>query len=311
MTEFKHEGLYFGAVAVERIQNNIRRVPYKTAMETLESLTPTDPIAAAVAAGFRYQFLADENSASQAAALLIEHGIGFQLPSDTPYAEACAVTVALGHAFEMIRNTLPEDARRGWLRLYTERLEELRAVSDDLPLLDRIWRTTAKIIGAIILERSDIFILGTDDFRKIIDHDIHPEGYFPAIVENSEGGALVRQVLGAKGLVLAAEAATYQGIKLWDHEMRGISAKTAAIYAAAYYEYRDQWLWDEAPNEESNNAFYQENAAFLEILNRQLRPSVLKNTLAKLRPAFDPYGGGLTTLSHANPASRGLFGLGG
>ncbi len=311
MTEFTHEGLYFDAVALERVRQNPRRAPFKVTLAILADLHPKDPIAATVAAAFRYRFLDDTKSAAQATSHLIEHGVGFRLPANIAYAEACAVTVAVGHAFEMIRDTIPADARRGWLRLYNERLEELRAVDEDRALLDRIWRTTAKIVGAIVLERSEVFVLGTDDFRRIVDNDIHPEGYFPSIVEKSKGGALVKQVLAAKGLVLAAEAATHQGTNLWDHEMRGISAKTAAIYAAAYYEYRDQWPWDEPPDEEHNNKFYQENAAFLEILNRQLRPVVLKTTLAQLRPQFDPLGGGLTTLSHADPASRGLFVLGG
>ena len=91
----------------------------------------------------------------------------------------------------------------------------------------------------------------------------------------------------------------------------GPAGWTAAIYAAAYYEYRDQWTWDIPPDAEENEAYYQENAAYLEILNRQLRPAVLKATLSKLRPMFDPFGGGLTTLSHAETSSRGLFGVGG
>ncbi len=311
MTEFKHKGLFFDAVAVARVRNNAHRAPYKAALAHLADHQPTDPIAATILHGFRYQFTADTSSANQTASALIERNIGLQLPANITYAEACAVTIAIGHAFEMVRDHIPEDARRGWLRLYNERLEDIRTADNTFGLLDQIWRTATKIIGAIVVERGDLFVLGTDDFRRIVDNDIHPEGYFPAIVEKSEGGALLRQVMAAKGLVLAAEAANHQGVNLWDHEMRGISAKTAAIYAAAYYEYRDQWTWDTPPAADENEAFYQENAAFLEILNRQLRPAVLKATLSKLRPTFDPLGGGLTTLSHAEPTTRGLFGFSG
>lgn len=311
MTDFKHEGLYFSMTAVEQVRGNPRRAPYKAALEALAALHPPDPVAAAVAAGFRYRFLGDEASATQAAALLLEHSAGLHLPNTLTYAEACAVTVALGHAFELVREQIPVDARRGWLHLYNTQVEALRAEPNAGSLLDRIWRTTVEVVGAIVLERGEVFVLAADDFRHIIDNDIHPEGYFPAIVEKRAGGALVQQVLAAKGLVLAAEAAAQQGVNLWGHEMRGISAKTAAIYAAAYYEYREQWPWDDLPDAESNDAFYQQNGAFLEMLNRQLRPGVLKATLDKLRPMFDPFGGGLTTLSHADPAPRGLFGLGG
>jgi len=142
-----------------------------------------------------------------------------------------------------------------------------------------------------------------------VNEHIHPEGYIPAVVERGEGGALYRQVICAKALVLGAEAARHQSTDLWNHEMRGISTKTAAIYAAAYYEYFDQWNWDAAPTEDEAEALYTEHGGFLEMLNQQLPPEILRSTLGRLRPLVDPLGGGFTTLSHGKPARRGLFGF--
>ncbi|MEL6152087.1 MAG: alginate lyase family protein, partial [Chloroflexota bacterium] len=193
--------------------------------------------------------------------------------------------------------------------LYNEQLETLRAVDSDLSLLEEIWRTAMKLAGGVVLERSDVFVLGVEDFRHIVRTHIHPEGYLPLIVENQPGNALEMQVFAAKGLVLGAEAATHAGSDLWSYESRGISAKTAAIYAAAYYEYPDTWKWDEPPTPEVTEALYQQNAGFFEMLNRKLDPVVLDATMDKLRPVFDPYGGGLTTLSHGVPKRRGLFGF--
>jgi hypothetical protein len=223
--------------------------------------------------------------------------------------EACATTIAAGQAFELVRDTLPEDAQRGWLKIYNENVTRLRDESLTLSLLDEIWRTAMKIASSVVLERDDVFVLGTEDFKLIVASHIHPEGYLPKLVENSNGGALERQLFAAKGLALAAEAATHAGTNLWTFESRGISAKTAAIYAAAYYEYRDTWKWDEPPTIEANEMLYQHNAGFFEMLNRQLEPYVLRGTMDKLRPIFDPYGGGMTTLSHGIPKRGGILGL--
>lgn len=297
----EHYGLYFTRAAVQRVRH--RKAPFKDALAALDVAQPTEPLAAAVTEGFRYRFLADEDAAARAVHTLTEQ---VTLPTGGDYVHVCARGMAAGHAFEMVREKLPDEARRAWLGRYRAHVETLR--QPDLPLLERIWHTAAEIVGAVVLDDDDGMQAGSAGFRRIIDEHIHPEGYLPELVERSEGGALVRQVRAAQGLSLAAEAASHAGVDLWGYEVRGISVKTAAIYAAAYYDYRDTWQWDTPPSDAENEAFYRQHAAFLEMLNRQLRPGVLRETLEALRPLNNPYGGGLTTLSHGE-ARRGLFGL--
>lgn len=302
----EHFGLYFTPAAVERVTQNRRKPPYKDALAALDAPPPDDPLAAAVTHGFRRRFLGDAPAAARAAALLTEQDAGLVLPDEMAYRDACAVTMAAGHAFEMVRDTLPDDVRAAWLGRYAAQVGTLRA-TDAPRLLDDIWRAALEIVGGVVLERADLLDAGAAGFRAVIDGDIHPEGYLPRLVEKSKGGALVRQVHAAQGLALAAEAASHAGVDLWGYEARGISAKTAAIYAAAYYEYRETWHWDAPPDDAENEQFYRHHAGFFEMLNSHLRPVVLRDTLAKLRPLADPYGGGFTTLSHGQP-KRGLFG---
>lgn len=311
MTQIPHFAIYFSAQDLENIKQNSRREPFKSALATLKTMTPDDPIAQAVAGGFRWRLLDDADSAAKTRQLLIEQGAGFNIPDEMPYAEQCAVLMAVGHAFEMVRDDerMADDARMGWLRVYDQQVQaRLQTPFEALPLLDAIWRTALAIVSSVVIERHGDLVVASEDFKRIINEQIHPEGYMPAIVQHSEGGALIRQLLAAKGLVLAAEAGTQAGLNLWGYELRGISARTPAIYAAAYYEYRESWRWDTPPDAAENDALYHDHAAFLEMLNRQLRPEILRNTMTKLRPMFDAYGGGMTTLSHGVAQRRGLFG---
>jgi hypothetical protein len=313
MSEFTHFGLYFGPDAVVRARDNAKHPPYQDAFAALASTSsPPHPIPGAVLAAFQYRFLADTSAAGRAASWLVERSAGIDQPATATYQATCAGLMAAGHAFEMIRETLPTGAQRDWLRSYSEQVTHTQnQAAEDASLDDLIWQTGLKIVAGVVLDRADMFQSGTGTFKRIIEQHIHPEGYLPAIVTHSTDGALFRQVLAAKGLALAAEAAAQQGLPLWGHEVRGISVKTAGIYAAAYYEYRDRWAWDAPPTQAENEQFYQENAAFLEMLNRHLRPEVLRSTLKLIRPLMDPYGGGMTTLTHADLARRSLFNFGG
>lgn len=310
MTPLTHFGIYFTAQHVEDARQHRKRAPFDAAYTWLNTAQSDDPIADAIIDGFRWRFNADEQAAGRGVAF-IERGVGFDA-SGLDYVGQCMHWMALGHAFEMLRDgtTLSDEMRRGWLRVYGQHVDALlgRMPSEALGPLDAIWRAALELVASVVLERGDMRVLGVEDFRRLVAEMVHPEGYIPAIVERGDGAALSEQVLAAKGLVLGAEAATHAGYKLWDYEMRGISARTPAIYAAAYYEYRESWRWDTPPNEADNAALYHQHGAFLELLNRQLRPEVLHATMGKLRPMFDAYGGGLTTLSHGVVRRRGWFG---
>jgi hypothetical protein len=300
-------GLTFSNTAIETAQGHQTEAPFDAAYEQLVSIQPEAPLKASLVDGFRYHFLGDSDALERATQAFILNQTGIGLLDSSGFVDAAAQTFASAQAFQLIRDSVSEEEQTNWVVAYENLLDSI-GKSETVMLLDRIWQMTATLVGGVVLQREDQLIAASDRFREIIAEEIHPEGYFPAVVERSEGGALQRQVMAAKGLVLAAEVASHVGVDLWNYEVRGISAKTAAIYAAAFFEYREQWQWDEAPDKDTHDAFYRANGAFLEFLNRQLRPEVLGTTLEQLRPLYDPYGGGFTTLTHAQPPRRGLFG---
>jgi hypothetical protein len=55
---------------------------------------------------------------------------------------------------------------------------------------------------------------------------------------------------------------------------------------------------------------FREHAGFLEIIAEHYKPPLkaIQMIHDDLRPIFDPFGGGLTTLTHAPAPRRGLFG---
>ena len=287
-----HYGLFFGEDAAQRVADHGSACRLWRRWRTNAAKTTT-PLEQALVAGTRHRFLGDADSGTQAAALVAE---GALLPTARSFVARCEQIVATAQVIEMVRELLPD----GWQADFEKQVNALNAPADDL--LADIWQATAQIAAAVVLEDETLFTMSIDRLQQVIRSEIHPEGYLPALVQDSAGSALERQVRAAQGLTLAAEIAAHAGTgeNLWDYEVRGISVKTAAIYAAAYYEYRDSWQWDDPPLPDDNERFYQQHAAFLEMLNRQLRPVILKDTLEKLRPLMS-VGGGFATLSHGIP----------
>ena len=307
MHNINHHGLYFGPQAVQRAQKHRQRAPFADAFATLQAHQADNALEQAIASGTRYRFLNDDDAARQAVNLLTTDILG-HAAADMSVLDQCTHLLATCQAIELVRDHLA-GANAEWQNAFKQQVKATQelVVSDD-DLLGLIWQATS-VMGASIVTEDEARFEGTvEAFKRVIEQEIHPEGYLPRLVENSQEGALKRQVLAAQALSLMAEMAAQVGTDLWGYEVRGISVKTPAIYAAAYYEYRETWPWDEPPSEQENEAFYQQHAGFLEFLNRQLRPVVLKETLEKLRPLYSPVGG-FTTLSHGIPARRGLFGF--
>ncbi len=303
-----HYGLFFTQLHINTAQSNRKREPFKGAAAALAAMQPTALLDDLIVSGLRYRLDADDAAARHGVERMLRESGALGLPADISYIDACMYTIGVGHAFEMLRDRFPEDVRNKWLAAYDQQAGLLvDAQAGGARLLNTIWRGALLVVAGVVLEREDWFNGGIADFTRVIDNEIHPEGYLPLLVEKSKGGGLERQLLAAKGLALTAEAATHAGHDLWAYEVRGISAKTAAIYAAAYFEYRDKWPWDEPPSPDDNEAMFRANAGVFEMLNRHLRPDVLRDTLVKLRPVMDVTGGGLITLTHG-VARRGLFG---
>jgi hypothetical protein len=300
-------GLTFTDRDLETAQQQRANSPYKAAFSALEALEGATPAAQAVIGGFRVRYLgAPATPAAFDGAMLAA-----AVKDTASYVDQCAALLAYAQAFQLQREGLPPEVRQAWLTAFASQLDAVRQGIGATPsLLDVIWRGVAEAAASVILDQPDLLDSATRDYTRVIGEEIHPEGYMPALVNHSSGGALFRQMMAAKGLVLTAEIASHAGRDLWNVQSRGITARTAAIYAAAYYDYAKSWKWDAPLNPEDTERLYKTHGAFLEILNRQLNPALLKATLDVLRPLFDPYGGGLTTLSHGQVQQRGWFRVG-
>jgi hypothetical protein len=122
-------------------------------------------------------------------------------------------------------------------------------------------------------------------------------------VESGDGLGFYRQIRSVQALVLMAEAAQHAGVNLWDYTVRGVSVMTAVTYVMFYHFRPDKWRWDEGL-EAVIPPFFRKHAGFMEMVNRRdNRPRDIQMLLDDLRPIYDVYGGGLTTLTHGLAAS--------
>ncbi len=307
MTHFQHFGLYFTPDHVERALKNRDHEPFQAAWALL---LDTDSHPAAPASiqlnGLLYRFN-DDLAAGQEAVEALQSGIGLY-DDDAPLElEALAMNVILAQCFELVRDhpAWTAETQTAWLQQYTAQVDAFNHVAN-LPLVERIWLGLVNIAAGVVLEDEIRLEAGATIYRETIDNDIRPEGYLPLAVEGSDGGSLYRQLFSVNALVLMAEVASHIGLDLWGYTSRGISVVTAASYLIYYYYYPDQWRWDSVSQEEVAELF-RTNGAFLEMVNLHARPKDLKLLLDDLRPLYS-LNGGLTTLSHALPNRRGLFG---
>lgn len=305
MPRYAHFGLYFTPAQVESASKHRTHAPYAAAWTALDTLQPSDPIAAAVIQGLRWRFQDDAEAGEEAVRKLL-NGIGLEGGGD--YLTALWSGAALAHTVELVRDHPAFAAHTSpWMNRFAERIDQLNLTPNNAGFVDHIWLGLVNLLAGIVLEDDRRFEQGTAIFQKTIREDVRPEGYLPRAVEGHDGGSLWRQLLASGALVLMAEAAAHVGVDLWNVESRGISVITAASYSLYYYYYPDQWRWDPM-NEELARPLFQEWSGFIEIANRHARLRDVRLMLDELRPFFNPAAGGLTTLSHCEPPRRGLFG---
>lgn len=301
-----HCGLTFTPEHIQAARKNRDRQPFQSAWAFLESTRPTDPIAALSLDGFRWRF-AQDAAAGEQAVIQLSSGLGLD-PADRSHFDSLATAVALAQAFECLRDhpAFTPDAQSRWRNPYRALLNHLDQPPDQVGLLEYIWLGCVNLVSGIALDAEDRFAAGVDTFRRVIDHEVRPEGYLPNIVAGADGGSLFRELYAVGALVVMAEAASHVGVDLWSYSSRGISVNTAAAYVTYYYYYPDQWRWDEGISEETARPLYQACANLFEIHYRRSRSKELELLLEELRPCFSPYLGGLTTLTHPL-VKRGLF----
>jgi hypothetical protein len=309
MTSFQHFGLYFTLEHVQNARKNRDREPFQTAWALLgEQAMQPGTLAAIQWNGLRYRF-EDNLEAGEQAVIDLQTGIGLDVDGSLSDFDALASVITLAQCFELVRDhpAWTSEAQSAWSERFAGLGDFLNRQPETITLVERIWGGLLNVAVGIVLEDETRLQTGAEVYRQVIDHEIRPEGFLPLAVDGADGGSLWRQMLAVGGLVLTAEAAAHVGLDLWSYTSRGISVITAASYLIYYYYYADQWRWDTLVEADAKQLF-KEHGAFLEMVNHHARPKDIKLLFDELRPLYNLTGGGLTTLSHALAARRGLFG---
>jgi hypothetical protein len=293
----RHYGLYFTETHVEQARRGRDRAPYQAAWQLLSSREPKGIVASAQWNALLYRFSSNQEAGQRALALLTgENSLHFD--TQTRYLDRLAMTLTWAQCFEMLRDhpMFAREAQAAWLGHFSDVVAHLnRTVTTGFR---NLWLNAVNLAGGIVLEREALFQTSVEAYRRAVREDIHPEGYIRGAVEAGDGLGFYRQMRSVQALVLMAEAAQHAGVDLWSYAVRGVSVMTAATYVMYYHFRPDKWRWDEGL-EEVIPPFFRKQAGFMEMVNRrENRPGDLQAALDDLRPIYDVYGGGLTTLTH-------------
>jgi len=317
-----HYALKFTSEQVQAAAAHRSRAPFKTAWAHMDALRPERLIAQAQRDSFRFRALGDTEAGARAVdalAALVESA----LDEAPDYRASLADTLIMAQCHEMLRDhpVFSADYQVAWRDRFAERIDALDTSIHDLPLIDALWLAALKTGAGVLLENEPLFETGTALYRETIDQHVHPEGYIPRAVETSAAQGLQNQVLCVQALILIAEIARCAGVDLWSYRQRGVSVVTAALYPLYYYFYPEKWQWGEKEwkrdiglqqeviEPEVAQAIFREHGGFLEMLNHHDRShKAVRLILDEIRPVYDLHGGGFTTLTHAIPPRRGLFG---
>lgn len=311
MLQPQHIGLFFSNEHIQNAHKNRQRAPLKDAWAFLNE-SRFDGIAGAQLGGLRYRF-SDDADAGRNALQKLEQQLQGELAPDAPFFDAVGETVALLQGYDMLHNhpDLTPDRAAPLRESLAARVEVLNQPERSLEPFERAWQSTLNVAAGAVLDWDEPFAAGVDVVKAFVQKHIHPEGHFPAAVEPNDGNGLQRHLLSAAALVLSAEAAALAGENLYTYEARGVGVLTPVPYAVYYFFYPEKWRWDEDHpplTEEAVKEAYARHAGFFEIaLNRDRLLKDLNLILDALRPVYDVYGGGLTTLTHGVPSKRGLF----
>ncbi|MCA9902318.1 MAG: alginate lyase family protein [Anaerolineae bacterium] len=304
MVGFQHCGLFFGVTQIDQARKNANHEPFSTTLADLKT-RQTRGLAAAQLDGLRYRFTLDEAAADRALQALASFtSVDFDV--HRPSLERIAEAIILAQTFEMVRDQI-DDAMHArfldeWWALATTLVE---TVSEEA-YVERLWLGLLRLVAGIVAENSESVEQGVDVFRRTIAEDVSPRGHIDLAVAGNDGGSMTRTLLAVNALVLIAEAAAHIGVDLWTYEVRGVSIMTAAMYPIYYFYVTDKWQWDDLTPTQVQAAF-RRHGGYLEMVNRRAQPRDFKPLLEDLRPIYDPWAGGLTTLTHGVPLRRGLF----
>lgn len=314
----QHCGLYFTQAHIKSVQDQKNSDFYAPFWALLQQQTKLSPLDNALWNGFRRRFSGDESAGAHGVNFLKAQG--FERPT-LAYFEQVGSALAQAQCYELVRDHAAWDGDdAAWLAGFRAQVEALNQ-QPDLDYVEALWLNTLNLATGVVLEDGGLFRQAVAVFEAVISGDIHPEGYIPKAIagrpgndSNNDGNSLLRMLLTCEALILSAEAATHAGVDLWAFNRRGVSVLTPLPYLLYYYYYPEKWRWEKSAIQDYDDvqAMYQRHAGFWEIAQRQSYSPDRATLLEALRPVFDVFGGGFTSLSHGGPAPkkglRGLFG---
>jgi hypothetical protein len=304
----QHVGLYFTQEHIAAAQRDRDREPFRSAFLMLADREQAG-VEAALWGGLRYRFVQDERAGENAAQALMR-AIDVPPSDDLTYLDSVAQTITLVQAFEMLRDhrafSFAEQTR--FMNTLQMRVGALSASPYKDTQVENLWMALLVMATGVAVEHEETFQLGVEVFERTIRDEISPRGFISRAVQGKDGGSLYRQILSASALVLMAELAANAGVDLWSYAVRGVSVTTTALYPIYYFYTPEKWTWDSGITLDETQMLYRRYGGYLEMLNRRTRHRDLRPLLEDLRPIYNGYGGGLTTLTHGVPIKRGLFG---
>ncbi|MFN8378480.1 MAG: hypothetical protein U0452_07390 [Anaerolineae bacterium] len=304
--QINHYALYFSAEQVASAHNDASLPPFQEAWDALRDRQPAGPLDFA----FRYRFLDEMASAERAlGGLLRQANAG--LREGSPIKRASTFVMFL-QAFEMVRDApiLESSERAAWLDYAAAETDALLRVGEQ-PLHESLWFNLVRLASAIVLERAEQAQDAAEEFERVIRDEVRPQGHMGRVVGGEDGGSLFRQIDATTALVLTAEAGETIGLPLWEIDVRGVSALTAALLPHYYFYDTRKWKWDRGVDPEGIQSRFHRYGGYLEIANRRSPNKDIQVVLEDLRPLNTPLAGGWTTLSHGvveKKKRRGLFG---
>ncbi len=312
----EHCGLYFTSAHIEQARQQREAESIAAAWGLLDTYPAASALVQTQLNGLRYRFAADVPAGEQAVEGLQQ--LNLAGATGKPFIEQVASVLVQAQIFEMVRDHPAWSQQKHWLTDFADAVQVLQQPLTQLAHVDHLWLNLLNLVSGIVLEQEESFHAAVAIFQRVIDQDIHPEGYILKAVQPGEdeklyyGDGLYRMLLSAQALILTAEAAAHAGHDLWAYEKRGVSAMTPTPYLLYYYYFPDKWRWDDDLVLEATQALYREHGGLWDMAQQRLISRDRKVLLDELRPIYDVWGGGLTSLTHGLAAEprkrRGWFG---
>jgi hypothetical protein len=253
---------------------------------------------AALADAFRYQF-ADDSAAGDRVLQYLQQDDSL-LPGNRILVDKLMRLTTAAQIVELVRTHPGYTTVAGtWLpRLATAGNSVLAASADEAPQLAPFWKMTLRVVLGITLKDESLFQQGVQQFRQLVNEQIHPEGYLRSLTDIDRNRSFHWHTLAVAALTLAAEAATQAETDLWAYENRGVGVTTAAAYLMYYYFYPAKWRWQDDLTETDTFNIFKNHGAWIEIVTYRGYLRGVDLLLEQQRPFYSAQTGGLTTLTH-------------